>query len=476
MVFSSLTFLLLFIPALIPLYFFGDLLFKKEGGAIRWKNGILLIFSLLFYGWGEPVWILAMLFSTAVNYISALVIVKSKKAWIKKIVLALGVVISLASLVYFKYAAFFVNSVSSLFSLGISLPKLTLPIGISFYTFQILTYTIDVYREDAPYQKNPLRLLLYVSCFPQLIAGPIVQYGDVALSISKRSTTVEDFAAGMRRFAIGLGKKVLIANICGEALNALPSAGSDMSLTGAWLGALLYALQIYFDFSAYSDMAIGLGRVIGFKYKENFNYPYISSSITEFWRRWHMSLSGFFRKYVYIPLGGNRKGDKRTALNLMIVWSLTGLWHGASWNFVAWGMYYGILLLAEKFVFPEAVEKTPKVLRHVFTLAAVLFGWVIFYHTDTAEMFAHLKAMVGLSGVIIDEGTISVIKTYTVFPILGMILSTPILPALKKLTMKKQWLERASIIAGTILLTAVLILSILFLVGESYNPFIYFRF
>ncbi|MBN2878324.1 MAG: MBOAT family protein [Clostridia bacterium] len=441
---------------------------------IIWKNGVLLVFSLLFYGWGEPVWILAMLFSTLVNYISALVIVKTQKKWLKQAVLALGIVISLASLVYFKYAAFFVNTFAGIFSLPIELPALVLPIGISFYTFQILTYTIDVYREEAPYQKNPLRLLLYVSCFPQLIAGPIVQYGDVAAEISKRSTSMDDFSAGMRRFVIGLGKKVLIANICGKALLSLPS--DNMSLAGAWVFAIFYALQIYFDFSAYSDMAIGLGRIIGFKYKENFNYPYISSSITDFWRRWHMSLSGFFRKYVYIPLGGNRKGGRRTALNIMIVWALTGLWHGASWNFVLWGVYYGVLLMVEKFILAKAIEKTPKVLRHIATLVIVLVGWVIFYHTNTADMIGHLKAMVGAGSGMMDAATLDVLKTYTVFPVVAMALSTPLAKLADKITDKNDQLKRAGIIISTVLLTGVLILSIMFLVGESYNPFIYFRF
>lgn len=476
MVFSSLTFLLLFIAAFILLYFLGDLLFSKGKSNISWKNYILLIFSLLFYGWGEPVWILAMLFSTLVNYICARVISHQNTQWKKKAALAVGIIISLASLVYFKYAAFFANSFFNVFSISKQLPTLVLPIGISFYTFQILTYTIDVYRQEAPLQKNPLKLLLYVSCFPQLIAGPIVQYGDVAKEISQRTTTADDFSYGMRRFVIGLGKKVLIANLCGKALLELPSAADGMSLTGSWLFALFYGLQIYFDFSAYSDMAIGLGRIIGFKYKENFNYPYISSSITEFWRRWHMSLSGFFKKYVYIPLGGNRKGSKRTALNIIIVWSLTGLWHGASWNFVFWGLYYGVLLLLEKFIFAKIIEKTPKVLQHISTIIFVLFGWVIFYHTNTQDMIAHLKSMIGVGSVLIDTPTIHVIKTYSVFPIIAMILSLPIAKWIGKLTEKNEPLEKAGVVAATIALTAVLVLSILFLVAQSYNPFIYFRF
>ncbi len=467
MVFSSLTFLLLFLPIFLALYFVV--------GNIHWRNGVLLIFSLLFYAWGEPVWILAMLFSTAVNYGCGLVIVKTKSSRKKKLVLALGIIISLSSLVYFKYSAFFVNSITTLFSLSFELPTLLLPIGISFYTFQILTYTIDVYRGDAPVQKNPLNLLLYVSCFPQLIAGPIVQYADIASSITDRESSMDDFSQGMRRFVVGLGKKVLIANICGEAVEAL-TASSGVSVAGAWLMTLLYALQIYFDFSAYSDMAIGIGRMIGFKYKENFNYPYIAHSITEFWRRWHMSLSGFFRKYVYIPLGGNRKGNGRTALNILIVWSLTGLWHGASWNFVLWGAYYGVLLLLEKFVFHKILEKTPKPIRHLITLVAVLFGWAIFYYTDTGSMINQISAMVGIGAELIDATTLTVLKKYSFFPLLAMILSMPILPAIKVQLEKKPWLEKTGNIVGTILLTLVLVLSLLFLVGESYNPFIYFRF
>ncbi|MCK5129195.1 MAG: MBOAT family protein [Clostridiales bacterium] len=467
MVFSSLTFLLLFLPIFLALYFVV--------GNIHWRNGVLLIFSLLFYAWGEPVWILAMLFSTAVNYGCGLVIVKTKSSRKKKLVLALGIIISLSSLVYFKYSAFFVNSITTLFSLSFELPTLLLPIGISFYTFQILTYTIDVYRGDAPVQKNPLNLLLYVSCFPQLIAGPIVQYADIASSITDRESSMDDFSQGMRRFVVGLGKKVLIANICGEAVEAL-TASSGVSVAGAWLMTLLHALQIYFDFSAYSDMAIGIGRMIGFKYKENFNYPYIAHSITEFWRRWHMSLSGFFRKYVYIPLGGNRKGNGRTALNILIVWSLTGLWHGASWNFVLWGAYYGVLLLLEKFVFHKILEKTPKPIRHLITLVAVLFGWAIFYYTDTGSMINQISAMVGIGAELIDATTLTVLKKYSFFPLLAMILSMPILPAIKVQLEKKPWLEKTGNIVGTILLTLVLVLSLLFLVGESYNPFIYFRF
>ena len=468
MVFSSLTFLLIFLPAFLILYFIS--------GRINWRNGVLLIFSLLFYAWGEPVWIIAMLFATAVNYACGLVIGKTRASWAKKLILVFGVLISLSSLIYFKYAAFFVNSAAALFSLPVEIPALKLPIGISFYTFQILTYTVDVYRGDAPVQKNPMKLLLYVSCFPQLIAGPIVQYADIASALSHRTTSVDDFSAGMKRFGVGLGKKVLIANICGKALETLNPAASQMSVAGAWLSAFMFALQIYFDFSAYSDMAIGIGRIIGFKYKENFNYPYAAASITDFWRRWHMSLSGFFRKYVYIPLGGNRKGARRTAINILIVWSLTGLWHGASWNFILWGAYYGLLLLLEKFVLSRVIDKTPKAMRHVITLIAVLIGWVVFYHTNTSGMLMHLGAMVGYKAQFIDPVALLVIKEYTVFPLAACILSLPILPAVKKALSAKVRLEKTADALAVVFVTAVMVMSLLFLVGESFNPFIYFRF
>ena len=468
MVFSSLTFLLLFLVSFIALYFLS--------GKIQWRNYVLLFFSLVFYAWGEPVWILAMLVSTFVNWVCAYAIVKSKTPWVKKLLLAVGVIISISSLVYFKYAAFFANSFASIFSISSHLPVLKLPIGISFYTFQILTYTIDVYRKKVPHQKNPLTLLLYVSCFPQLIAGPIVQYADIAQSLSGRSTSLDDFSQGMRRFAVGLAKKVLIANICGKALLQLPGVSGEMSVAAGWLFALLYAMQIYFDFSAYSDMAIGIGRVIGFRYKENFDYPYISKSITEFWRRWHISLSAFFRDYVYIPLGGNRKGTLRNILNILIVWSLTGLWHGASWNFVMWGLYYGILLIVEKFVLKNILEKIPRVLRHISTMIIVLIGWVIFYHTNVSDVLLHIKALFGGSGVLIDEVTITVAKQYSAIPVIAVILSLPIIPGIKKYLSNKPKLELAGNVLSSVVLTLILILSVFFLVSESFNPFIYFRF
>ena len=472
MVFSSLSFLLLFLPTLYLLLFLSP--------SPRWRNGVLVAMSLLFYAWGEPLWILAMLFSTAVNFVCAGKIDAAKTQRARKGYLIVGVIASICFLFYFKYAAFFFNSVAALLALPQRMATPRLPIGISFYTFQILTYTVDVYRGKAPRQKNFFRLLLYISCFPQLIAGPIVQYADVAGQLESRSVNPDDFSEGLRRFTVGLAKKVLLANICGAALEELPlgGAGAAMSLSGAWLAAFLYTLQIYFDFSAYSDMAIGLGRTLGFRYKENFNYPYVSASVTEFWRRWHISLGSFFRDYVYIPLGGNRRGAARTALNLCVVWALTGLWHGASWNFVLWGLYYAVLLLLERFVLKSALERVPGALRRALTFLLVMLGWVIFYYTDFAALREHLFALVGLASggarlPLLDDGTLAVLKKYTVYPLLAFALSLPLLPALKNAWRGSGRLRLGLENACCVLLLAV---SLLFLIGQSYNPFIYFRF
>ena len=468
MVFSSLFFLLLFLPLLLILYFIGK--------NLKWRNAVLLLFSLVFYAWGEPKWILCMLGATVINYICALVLEKASSPIRRKVVLALGVIASLAALFYFKYASFFMDTVAELFGVNWRLPDVQLPIGISFYTFQILTYTVDVYRGKVPPQKNFARLLLYVSCFPQLIAGPIVQYADIAAQLDERTTSMSDFADGMGRFSIGLAKKVLLANGCGKAVETLLT-GTVLSVSGAWLGAVLYALQIYFDFSAYSDMAIGLGHVFGFSYRENFNYPYISASVGEFWRRWHISLGSFFRDYVYIPLGGNRTGNWATARNLLIVWTLTGLWHGASWNFVVWGLYYGVWLLIERFALKTVLEKIPKVLRILGTLLIVLVGWVLFYHVSLADGWRQITAMFGFGTAgWTDETVTAVLSEITILPLIAALCCLPVLPKLKTwLETHSNW-NRAAEIAAPIFETALLLLSIAFLVGQSYNPFIYFRF
>ena len=464
------TFLLIFFPLFLALYFC-----RRQ---IAWRNGVLLAASLVFYGWSGPLWLLPMLFSALANYVCALQIARTKRRRARRWLLAAAVTASLGLLFYFKYANFAFNAARGLLGLGRKELGITLPIGISFYTFQILTYTIDVYRGRCKVQKRFSRLLLYVSCFPQLIAGPIVQYADVADEIGRRETTMEGFSGGMRRFAVGLAKKVLLANICGRILEETTLAGRGMPLSvfGAWLSAFLYALQLYFDFSAYSDMAIGIGRVLGFHYKENFNYPYVSKSATEFWRRWHISLGSFFREYVYIPLGGNRRGAPRTALNLLIVWALTGLWHGASWNFVLWGLYYGALLLIERFLLKRALEKIPGALRWAATFLLTLAGWVLFYYTDLAAVGQHLRAMIGLNGApFIDAAAQAVLEKYTVYPLIAFVCALPVVPWIRARFPGKRR-ERQLSLAALLLLTALMAVSVVFLVGQSYNPFIYFRF
>lgn len=471
MTFSSLTFTTLFFPAVLILYFICT--------DLRWRNGVLLVASLIFYSWGEPIWVLAMIGSTAINYVAAMLIDRASSPGLRKTALVVGAAASLAVLFYFKYAAFLVNSVTSLFGVSFSIPVLELPIGISFYTFQVLTYTVDVYRGKSPVQRDPFKLMLYVSCFPQLIAGPIVQYSDVAVMLDERKSTPDGFTEGMKRFAVGLSKKVLLANVCGLIIEELPSAAgaSGMSVLGAWYISVLYSLQLYFDFSGYSDMAIGMGRIFGFTYKENFNYPYISKSASEFWRRWHISLGSFFRDYVYIPLGGNRRGRARTALNLAIVWALTGLWHGASWNFVIWGLYYGVLIILEKLVLADFREKLPGAAQHIAALFLIVVGWTGFYYTDMGCLGKHLGAMFGIGAAgLSDPVTMAVIRKYTVLPLIAAIASLPILPRLKAWLGKHEKLEGAADIVSLVCLTALMLLSMIFIVGQSYNPFIYFRF
>lgn len=471
MTFSSLTFTTLFFPAVLIFYFICT--------DLRWRNGVLLVASLIFYSWGEPIWVLAMIGSTAINYVAAMLIDRASSPGLRKTALVVGAAASLAVLFYFKYAAFLVNSVTSLFGVSFSIPVLELPIGISFYTFQVLTYTVDVYRGKSPVQRDPFKLMLYVSCFPQLIAGPIVQYSDVAVMLDERESTLEGFTEGMKRFAVGLSKKVLLANVCGLIIEELPSAAgaSGMSVLGAWYISVLYSLQLYFDFSGYSDMAIGMGRIFGFTYKENFNYPYISKSSSEFWRRWHISLGSFFRDYVYIPLGGNRRGRARTALNLAIVWALTGLWHGASWNFVIWGLYYGVLIILEKLVLADFREKLPGAAQHIAALFLIVVGWTVFYYTDMGCLGKHLGAMFGIGAAgLSDPVTMAVIRKYTVLPLIAAIASLPILPRLKAWLGKHEKLEGAADIVSLVCLTALMLLSMIFIVGQSYNPFIYFRF
>ena len=468
MVFSSLTFLLYFFPIVLALYFVRS--------SVRWRNGVLLAASLFFYAWGEPTWILAMLASALINYFCALAM-RGQKGPARRLWLYIGAGSALALLFVFKYLSFFVNAFLGIFSSAARIPVLELPIGISFYTFQILTYTVDVYRGKQKPQPSFARLLLYVSCFPQLIAGPIVRYGDISKEISSRITAPDDFSEGMRRFAVGLGKKVLVANVCAEIMNKLPLAGAaELSLGGAWYAAAIYTLQLYFDFSGYSDMAIGLGRMFGFHYKENFDHPYWSASVREFWRRWHISLGSFFREYVYIPLGGNRGGIGKTIRNTLIVWGLTGLWHGANWTFILWGLYYGALLTIDLSGGKKLVKVLPGAVNRLITLALVMIGWVIFYYPSLGQAFSHLGAMFGFGKGLMDESALEVIKTYSVLPAIYFILSLPVGEWFKNLTSRLNLNPRIGEVTGALVMAALVVYSVIFIEGLSSNPFIYFQF
>ncbi len=472
MVFSSFTFLFLFLPIALGLYFVLP--------GMRLKNIVLTVMSLVFYAWGEPIWVVLLLISAAVDYCNGRVIDKYRGKTPAKVCMVLSVVINLGMLAAFKYLNFFIGNLNSLFGLAIPTSSLTLPIGISFYTFQTMSYSIDVYRGKVEVQKSFGRFLLFVSLFPQLIAGPIVRYAEVEPQLSDRSTTPRGFVLGATRFMCGLGKKVLIANYAGAAATSLLDGGiTGGTVVSAWLGILLYAFQIYFDFSGYSDMAIGLGRIFGFRYAENFDYPYISKSITEFWRRWHMTLGAFFRDYVYFPLGGNRKGLPRQLLNMLIVWALTGFWHGASWNFVLWGLWFFLFLAAEKLIGLERLEKIPSPIRLVGTFFLVLVGWVFFYYTDLQSGIGCLQRMFGAGGLINDEAKLSLVQNLPLL-IICFIGATPLLGYFGKVLVGMS--DRGVIPPPALAIPAVaynaamLLLCVISLAGSSYNPFLYFRF
>ena len=459
MVFSSLTFVAFFLPLVTVLYF--------TCRDIRWRNGILLVFSLLFYGWGEPIWILAMLTTVTINYFCALKLGRTENTGLKKLWLILGIGLSLGFLFYFKYFGFFLDNITGILKIEHGITAPALPIGISFYTFQVIAYTVDVYRGKVDVQKSYWKLLLYVSFFPQLIAGPIVNYKDIEGQLQERRIALNDFYEGMIRFFVGFGKKILLANTCGIVVEKIVAA-NELSVLGAWVMAMAYALQIYFDFSGYSDMAIGMGRMFGFHFLENFNHPYISESVTEFWRRWHISLGSFFREYVYIPLGGNRVSKEKLLRNIAIVWMLTGVWHGASWNFMMWGLYYGLLLILEKTVLFRIKEKLPKALNIGITLLFVLIGWVFFYYIDLSDGVRHLGIMFGLiKNPATDAVTVYYMKYYFVFLISGILACIP----WKINTESKVWT-----IFKPILATIIFVMAMSVLIGQSYNPFLYFRF
>lgn len=466
MVFSSTIFLCVY----LPLVLLGYYICPKKG-----RNLFLLIVSLVFYAWGEPKYVFLMIFSILVNYIFGRLMDKNRgRKKRMKLLLVLSVVIDLGLLSVFKYTDFIITNVNAIFGSSFDLLKIALPIGISFYTFQAMSYTIDVYRNDVRVQKNLIDFGMYITMFPQLIAGPIVRYADVQDQLAERSVTTADFSEGVMRFVVGLGKKVLLANQMGAVWSEIYALGGDVSALMAWTGAIAYTFQIYFDFSGYSDMAIGLGRMFGFKFPENFRYPYQSVSITDFWRRWHITLSTWFKEYLYIPLGGNRCGLARQALNLLIVWSLTGFWHGAGWNFVMWGLYYFVILFIEKLFLLKALDKLPKLFRHVYALLLIVIGWVIFASDDVSVLLPYLGSMFGANGAV---GGMDVYTLFTkaVLLIICCVASTE-LPKRLFLSATGAMNEKAAFTIKSVMTIALLALSMVLLIGDSYNPFLYFRF
>ena len=461
MLFSSVTFLYYFLPAVVLCYFLAP-------GKLR--NTVLLLFSLVFYGWGEPKLLALMVFTIAVFYFCGLMIEKSKTQSRKKVWLIVSVVISVGLLGIFKYADFFVESFNSVTGLSLPLLKLALPVGISFYTFQSLSYTIDVYRGNVPTQKNPISFGAYVTLFPQLIAGPIVRYVDVARELDSRSHSWEDFCLGLRRFLVGLGKKILIADNFALLMKIFRES-SEPSVVFHWMYAVAFMLNIYFDFSGYSDMAIGLGRIFGFHFIENFNYPYLSKSITEFWRRWHMSLGSWFRDYIYIPMGGNRVSKGRWVFNILTVWMLTGLWHGAAWNFVLWGLLFAVLLLTEKWV--PGLQKLPDFLRHGYVLLLVCLSFVLFNAESLSQAAGDVAGMFGLGGLpLMTKATGYYLRSYAPLFLMGIVGATPIVRDTARRIGETK--------VGPVLEVAVMALLLLsctaYLVDGSFSPFLYFRF
>lgn len=464
MVFSSLIFMFLYLPAVLLIYYIMP---------HKFRNAMLLVVNLVFYGWGEPVFILLMIFSTVLNYVYGYFIEKFREnKRTAKILLVTAIIINLGVLAFFKYAGMLTDTLNVLPFLNIPDFTIPLPIGISFYTFQTMSYTIDVYRGDTPAQKNIVSFGTYVSLFPQLIAGPIVRYRDVADQLDSRHENIEQFTLGVKRFMIGLGKKVLLANSMGLLWDTLRPDMSANGALGNWVGIIAYSFQIYFDFSGYSDMACGLGNMFGFEFLKNFNYPYISKSITEFWRRWHISLSTWFRDYVYIPLGGNRKGVFRNIINILIVWGLTGLWHGASYNFILWGLYFGVILLLEKFVLKSFLEKLPNAVKHLYSIVLIIFGWVLFYFDDMGQLGAFLASMFDFSNGVLSHDAMVTVLQFLPLLIAAAVASTPLASKLYDKIKNYNWCwipETAVTALGLLVCTAAL-------VSNSYNPFLYFRF
>lgn len=467
MVFSSLSFLTLFLPLTILLYF---------AVPRRFRNLLLFLASLIFYAWGEPVYIVLMLFSSVVDYSHGLLMEKfDGRPGVRRALLISSVVINLSLLGFFKYAGLVVSTLNAALSLSIPVPSVALPVGISFYTFQTMSYSIDVYRRNCPAQRDPIAFGCYVTMFPQLIAGPIVRYVDVMREINGRRETFEGFYLGIRRFLVGLAKKLILANGVGmlwDSVSAQPAA--SLSALSAWLGVLAYAFQIYFDFSGYSDMAIGMGRMFGFQFPENFRYPYVSRSVSDFWRRWHITLSTWFREYLYIPLGGNRVSVPRNIFNLAVVWMATGLWHGASWNFLLWGAYFGAVLIAEKFLYGKALSRAPGFVGWAYTALVVLVGWVFFALDDLGRGAAYLGAMFGGGAGAVDAYALRALLNYGAVLLLCAAASTPLASgALERLRERR---PRAHSALTYALVIAGFALCLIYVVDAGYNPFLYFRF
>lgn len=473
MVFSSIGFLFFFLPSLLIIYY----LVPKRYRELR--NIVLLGFSLFFYAYGGPRFLVLMLASTLINYVCGLFVGEGHSPRVRRFFLLLAVVLGLGLLVWFKYSKFFAETLNSLGTM-LPVPNVTLPIGISFFTFHGLSYIVDVYRGTAKPIKNPARIALYIALFPQLVAGPIVRYSTVSDKLGTRNENLADFSEGAQRFLFGLAKKMLLANSLGAiADQAFGTPSTALSVSLSWLGALAYTGQIYFDFSAYSDMALGLGRMFGFHFLENFSYPYISKSITEFWQRWHISLTSWFRDYVYIPLGGNRCTKGKNIRNIIIVWLLTGFWHGASWNFILWGMWFCLLLLGEKFLWGTVLTKTPSLIRHLYTMVIVVFGWVLFRAENLTQVLQYASAMVGLGAVSpVDGQTVYILREYWLELLVSLVAVLPIKNTLKSYLehIRKPAAEQL-LLWGPKLLGLILFgMSYLKLVIGSFNPFIYFRF
>ena len=470
MIFSSIFFLFVFLPVTLILYFL-----------VPWKlkNLVLLLTSLVFYAWGEPVYVFLMLFSILFNYLSGLEIIwyqERQYARRAQISFWITVAVNLGLLGFFKYYGFFVENLNAVLPFRIPYAELALPVGISFYTFQTLSYIIDVYKGNVPVQKNFVSFGAYVTMFPQLIAGPIVRYADIDQQLTVRTLSLEKFGQGVAWFVQGLAKKVLLANNIGSTFDAIAAlAPQDRSVLTAWIGCLAYAMQIYFDFSGYSDMAVGLGKMFGFEFVRNFDYPYISKSITEFWRRWHISLGTWFREYVYIPLGGNRVSVPRHVLNILIVWFLTGFWHGASWNFIVWGLYYGVLLLLEKYILSPVLSRLPGPVTQLYSFFLVLLGWVPFFSPDLSSTLTFLGNMFGIGGSgILDSTGLYYLSGNILLLLICILSSTPLAWSLIKRFVIDR--GRSAFVPSAILYLLVLILCTASLVNATYNPFLYFRF